>query len=119
MKTASPQWHDLQVEQINSESTGRLFSSYLVHKGGGSWSQVFLAKSVETGDKNSNVTGATKTFCEESLRCFDIVFQRPYRIFSIALKVILSLSDRYKILTSNWLWIEICENVVLSKLILL
>ena len=50
------------------------------------------------------------------LRCFDIVFQRPYRYFSIALKVVLSLSDCYKILTSNWLWIEICENVVLSKI---
>ena len=49
------------------------------------------------------------------LRCFDTVFQRPYRYFSIALKVFFSLSDRYKIFTSNWLWIEICENVVLSK----
>ena len=37
------------------------------------------------------------------LRCFDIVFRRPYRYFSIALKVILSLSDRYKIFTSDWL----------------
>ena len=37
------------------------------------------------------------------LRYFDIVFQRPYRYFSIALKVILSLSDRYKIFTSDWL----------------
>ena len=36
-----------------------------------------------------------------SLRCFDIVFQRPYRYFSIALKVISSLSDRYKILTTD------------------
>ena len=51
-----------------------------------------------------------------SLRCFDIGFQRPYRYFSITLKVILSLSDRYKIFTSNWLGIEICENVVLSKI---
>ena len=50
------------------------------------------------------------------LRCFDTVFQRPYRYFSIALKVFFSLSDRYKIFTSNWLWIEICENVVLSKI---
>ena len=49
------------------------------------------------------------------LRCFDTVFQRPYRYFSIALKVFFSLSDRYKIFTSNWLWIEICENAVLSK----
>ena len=26
------------------------------------------------------------------------------------------MSDRYKIFTSYWLWIEICENVVLSKI---
>ena len=35
---------------------------------------------------------------------------------SIALKVVFSLSDRYKLCTSNWLWIEICENVVLGKI---
>ena len=52
----------------------------------------------------------------EALRCFDTVFQRPYRYFSIALKVVFSLSDRYKIFTINWLWIEICENVVLNKI---
>ena len=52
----------------------------------------------------------------ESLMCFDTVFQWPYRYFSIALKVVFSLSDRYNIFTSNWLWIEICENVVLSKI---
>ena len=55
--------------------------------------------------------------CFEGLkgsRCFDTVFQRPYRYFSIALKVVFSLSDRYKIFTSNWLWIEICENVIVS-----
>ena len=39
-----------------------------------------------------------------------------YQYFSIALKVIFSLSDRYKIFTSNWLWIEIYENLVLSKI---
>ena len=50
------------------------------------------------------------------LRCFDTGFQRPYRYFSIAFKVILSLSDSYKIFSSNWLWIEICENVDLSKI---
>ena len=50
------------------------------------------------------------------LRCFDTVFLRPYRYFSIALKVFFSLSDRYKVFTINWLWIEICENVVLSKI---
>ena len=51
-----------------------------------------------------------------NFRCFNTVFQRPYRYFSIALKVVFSLSDRYNIFTSNWLWIEICENVVLSKI---
>ena len=37
------------------------------------------------------------------------IFQSPKKFF-------FSLSDRYKIFTSNWLWIEICENVVLSKI---
>ena len=53
------------------------------------------------------------------LTCFDTVFQRPYITdisFSVALEVVFSLSDRYKIFTSNWLWIEICENAVLSKI---
>ena len=30
-----------------------------------------------------------------TMRCFDTVFQRPYRYFSIALKVVFSSSDRY------------------------
>ena len=34
-------------------------------------------------------------------RCFDIVFQRPYQYFSIPLKAILSLSDRYTIFTND------------------
>ena len=38
-------------------------------------------------------------------RYFDTVFQRPYRYFSIALKVSFSLSDRYKTFISNWLGI--------------
>ena len=59
----------------------------------------------------SEAKGSVTTY----LRCFDTVFQRPHRYFSVALKVVFSLSDRYKIFTSNWLWIEICENVVLSK----
>ena len=52
---------------------------------------------------------------DSTLRCFDTVFQRPYRDFSIAL-IVFSLSDRYLIFTSNWLWIEICQNIVLSKI---
>jgi len=31
-------------------------------------------------------------------------------------KEFFSLSDRYEIFTSNWRWIEISENVVLSKI---
>ena len=49
-------------------------------------------------------------------RCFDTVFRRPYRYFSIALKLILSLFDRYKIFTSDWLWIEICQIAGFSKI---
>ena len=30
-----------------------------------------------------------------TIRCFDEVFQRPYRFFSIALKVVFSSSDRH------------------------
>ena len=62
------------------------------------------------------VFAISDNFSKTPLRCFDTVFQRPYRYFSIALKVVYSLSDRYKIFTSNWLWIEICENAVLSKI---
>ena len=31
-------------------------------------------------------------------------------------EVILSLSDRYEIFTAIWLWIDVCQNVVLSKI---
>ena len=34
-------------------------------------------------------------------RCFDTVFRRPYRYFSIATTEILSMSDRYKIFASH------------------
>ena len=50
------------------------------------------------------------------LRSFDTVFQRPYGYFSIALKVGFPFSDRHTIFTSHWLWIEICEDIVLSKI---
>jgi len=69
-------------------------------------------KKDEIQAKSSDVIGANVF----PLRCFDTVFQRPYRYFSIALEVLLFLSDRYKIFKSNWLWIEICENVVLSEI---
>ena len=51
------------------------------------------------------------------LRCFDTVFRRPYmRYYSITLKVILSLFNRYEIFTTDWSWIKVCQNVVLSKM---
>ena len=50
------------------------------------------------------------------LSCFDIFFQRPYRYFSIAWKVISSLSDRYQIITNDWLYVEICHNIGFSKI---
>ena len=45
-------------------------------------------------------------------------FPDIFHVFSIdlkGLKVILSLSDRYKIFTTDWLLIEVCQKVVLSK----
>jgi len=54
-------------------------------------------------NRNNNKTDGTHTLAS-------------FLYFSIALKVFFSLSDRYKIFTSNWRWIEICENVVLSKI---
>ena len=61
-------------------------------------------------------TRAERTWAFAKLGCFDTVFQRPYRYFSIDLKVVFSFSDRYEIFANNWLWIEISENVVLSKI---
>ena len=44
-------------------------------------------------------------------------FSEPYRYFPITIKVILSLSDRYEIFTTDWwLWIEVYQNLVLSKI---
>ena len=104
MKIASPQWHDLHAEQLvslaqqqDSESAGRLCSSYLVHKRGGSWSQAFLAASVETEDKNRNVTGATKMFCKESLRKINAKYLELFRRGSVhkfcCLKVLITLEQ--------------------------
>ena len=52
----------------------------------------------------------------DALRCFDTLFRRPYWCFSIAFKVILFFSDRDKIFTNEWLWIEVCQNAVVSKI---
>ena len=79
-----------------------------------SFGDIVSALSLE-GERTVSFSRQSRLF-HYPLRWFDTVFQRPYRYFSIVLKVVYSLSDRYKIFTSNWLWIEICENVVLSKI---
>ena len=55
-------------------------------------------------------------YLENFIRCFDTLSRRPYRYFSIALKVILSFSDRHKIFNSDWLWIEVCHNADFSEI---
>ena len=51
-----------------------------------------------------------------SYKVFRDSFSEAIPIFFNHLKSGFSLSDRYKFFTSNWLWIEICENVVLGKI---
>ena len=49
------------------------------------------------------------------LRCFDTVFRRSYRYFSIALKVILSSSDRYEISPVTDLRLPACRRLLFNK----
>ena len=49
-------------------------------------------------------------------KVFRYSFSAAIPIFFNHLKSVFSLSDRYKIFTSNWLRIEICENAVLSRI---
>ena len=51
-----------------------------------------------------------------AIKVFRHSFSEAIPIFFNCLKRIFSWSDRYEIFTSNWLWTEICENVVLSKI---
>ena len=55
-------------------------------------------------------------FVKAGFKVFRYSFGRPHQCFSITLKVILSLSDHYNIFTNDWLWIEVCQNTVLSKI---
>ena len=68
--------------------------------------QTFFEKWNENTGRNLviNVTADCFRFSinlifRQILRCFDTVFRKPYRYYSIASKVILSLSDRYEIFT--------------------
>ena len=53
---------------------------------------------------------------KKNVNVFRYSFSEAIPIFSIALKVNLSLSDRYKIFTNDWLRIEIYQNVGFSKI---
>ena len=53
---------------------------------------------------------------QECFKMFRYSFLEGIPIFFNLLKSFFSLSDRYKIFTSNWLWIWISENVVLGKI---
>ena len=39
-----------------------------------------------------------------------------YSFSETILKVILSLSDRHKLFANDWLWTEVCQNAVFSKI---
>ena len=57
--------------------------------------------------KTERFSKADQIFVEFCLRCFDTVSRRPDRSFSIAFKVILSLSDRHKIFTCELKFVKI------------
>ena len=57
--------------------------------------------------KTERFSKTHEIFVEFCLRCFDTVSRRPDRSFSIAFKVILSLSDRHKIVTYELKFVKI------------
>ena len=75
--------------------------------------------------KTGCVTGNDQVYllCNEvqkgsqvSFSVFRYSFSKAMPIFFNYLKLILSWFDRYKIFTSDWLWIEICQIAVFSKI---
>ena len=88
------------------------------------WQQTWLFQKIQVhkGDVIIYVQNYKPTFKlsardQTFLRCFDTVFRRPYtRYYSITLKEISSLFNRYEIFTTDWSWIKVCQNVVLSKI---
>ena len=57
--------------------------------------------------KTERFSKTDQILVEFCLRCFDTVSRRPDRSFSIAFKVILSLSDRHKIFTYELKFVKI------------
>ena len=66
--------------------------------------------------KSMNVKRCFLSSYHKRLKVFRYSFSEAIPIFFNRLKSVFSLFDRYKMFTSNWLSIEICENVVLSKI---
>ena len=71
--------------------------------------QIVIEESIYGRGRVELENSAEFGICLHSLGCFDTDFRRPYWCFSIALKVILSSSDRHKIFTRDKLWIEVCK----------
>ena len=55
-------------------------------------------------------------FFVDVLKMFRYSFSETIAMFFNRLKSNLSLADRHKIFTSDWLWIEVCQNAVFSKI---
>ena len=68
--------------------------------------------------KNNHVDASGRGFKHEPVKVFWYTFSEttPLFFYRLKMKRFLSLSDRYKIFASNWLWIEVCQNVVLTKI---
>ena len=100
------------------------FLSITIFSINSNWQQTWLFQKIQLhkGDVITFVQNYKPTFKlsardQTFLRCFDTVFRRPYtRYYSITLKVISSLFNRYEIFTTDWSWIKVCQNVVLSKI---
>ena len=100
------------------------FLSITIFSINSNWQQTWLFQKIQVhkGDVIIFVQNYKPTFKlsardQTFLRCFDTVFRRPYtRYYSITLKVISSLFNRYEIFTTDWSWIKVCPNVVLNKI---
>ena len=55
-------------------------------------------------------------FFVDGLKMFRYSFSETIAMFFNRLKSNLCLADRIKIFTSDWLWIEVCQNAVFSKI---
>ena len=106
---------DSKTARQSSAAAAIIIPSHVQHKSS-SPTQNFSSSGIHPCPNRLHVILTSSDFGQGQFRCFDTVSRRPYPCFSIALKVILSLSDHHKILTCDWLWIEVCQNAVFSKI---